>query len=344
MKAKAVVISLRPKSDFELANVEIPESFDIRFFPRYPQYYNEEEMAQASADTDFILVPSPYPLTAKIISGAKSLKLIQIFGSGYENVDLEAADKLGVPVARNPGQNAKGVAELALLCMGNLNRGILESDIEIKKGHYQEVEESLRRRGTYELEDMNLGILGVGPMGRELARIGAFFGANLYYYDMIRLLPEQEKELKLTFVEFKELLRVSDILSLHIPLNESTEKIIGRNELSLMKPTAILVNTSRGELVDDEALIEALKSNRLKGAALDTFDPEPIPPGHPFLSLDPELQKKLIFTPHLGGGTRQSNRRMFREAINNILRVMTGEQPKYVVNLKQASSRNTTKR
>jgi phosphoglycerate dehydrogenase-like enzyme len=103
-----------------------------------------------------------------------------------------------------------------------------------------------------------------------------------------------------------------------------------------MKPSAILINTARGAIVDDEALIEALKTNRLKGAAFDVFDPEPIPEGHPFLSLDAELQKKLILTPHLAGAGRQSQNRMFQEAVNNVSRVIKGEAPKYVVNLDQA--------
>ncbi|MDP2268995.1 MAG: NAD(P)-dependent oxidoreductase, partial [Deltaproteobacteria bacterium] len=116
-------------------------------------------------------------------------------------------------------------------------------------------------------------------------------------------------------------------------LNSKTYKIIGRKELALMKDSALLINTSRGGVLDDEALIEALKSNRLRGAALDAFDPEPIPPDHPFLHLDPELQKKLVLTPHLGGVTKQSQSRMLQMAINNILMVMRGEPPKYIVNL-----------
>jgi len=208
--------------------------------------------------------------------------------------------------------------------------------VETKKGNYQWVRDELRKKGIYELGDMNLGILGVGPVGKEMAKIGAFFGARLFYYDIIRLSPEAEKDLKLTFVDFSELLRISDILSLHIPLNEKTKRLIGRKELASMKPSAILINTARGALVDDEALIEALKSNRLRGAAMDVFDPEPMPSDHLFLSVGPELQKKLILTPHLAGAARQSQNRMFQEAINNILRVIRGESPKYVVNLNQA--------
>jgi phosphoglycerate dehydrogenase-like enzyme len=168
-----------------------------------------------------------------------------------------------------------------------------------------------------------------------MAKIGAFFGARLFYYDIIRMSPEAEKELKLTFVDFAELLRISDILSLHIPINEKTKGIIGRKELASMKPSAILINTARGALVDDEALIEALRSDRLRGAAMDVFDPEPMPPDHLFLSVGPEIQKKLILTPHLAGAARQSQNRMFQEAITNILRVIRGEPPKHLVNLNQ---------
>jgi lactate dehydrogenase-like 2-hydroxyacid dehydrogenase len=180
-----------------------------------------------------------------------------------------------------------------------------------------------------------LGLLGLGLIGKEMAKIGAFFGHNLYYYDIVRLSPEQEKKFKVTFIGFKELLKTSDILSIHLPINESTRKLLGPEEFALMKPDAILINTSRGAIIEDEALIHALKSKRLKGAALDAFDPEPLPPGHPLLSLAPEIQKQLIFTPHIGGSTRQSFRRMFQEAIQNILRVLRGEKPKYVVNLRQ---------
>jgi lactate dehydrogenase-like 2-hydroxyacid dehydrogenase len=327
---KPKVVCLRSKHDFDRAKIKIPESFDIQFFPQY----DEKEVAQASMDTDFILAPSTNPpITAKIISSAKSLKLIQLCGSGYDTVDLEAADKAGVPVAHSPGQNSKTVAEYAFTLMSILNRGILESDIETKRGNYQEVREKIEKEGTYELEGMNLGILGIGPIGKEIAKIGFFFRANLFYYDVIRLSPEQEKEFKLTYLDFKELLKISDILTLHIPLNPNTKKLIGRKELALMKPTAILINTSRGGILDDEALIDALKSNRLKGAALDAFKPEPLPQDHPFLSLGPELHKRLILTSHLGGATRQASSRMYQEAINNILRMVRGESPKYVVNL-----------
>jgi len=329
---KTKVVCLRPKDDFDRVNVTFPESFDVHFF----QEYDEDIVAQACVDADFIMAPSPFPpITAKIISGARSLKLIQLTGSGFDTVDLHAADEAEIPVANCPGQNSKTVAQLTFITIGALNRGIIEADIETKKGNFQEVRKKLEREGMYEFENLNLGLLGIGLIGKEMAKIGAFFGLNLYYYDILRLSPEQEREFKVTFVGFKELLKVSDIVSIHLPINESTKKLLGREEFALMKPNAILINTSRGAIIDDEALIHVLKSKRLKGAALDAFDPEPLPREHPFLLLDPEIKKRLIFTPHIGGSTRQSFRRMFQEAINNLLRVLKGERPKYVVNLRQ---------
>jgi lactate dehydrogenase-like 2-hydroxyacid dehydrogenase len=329
---KSKVICLRPKHDFDRAGIDMPTSFDVQFYPKA----DEEHLAEVCADADVILTSSTYPpITAKIITRARSLKLIQLTGSGYNMVDLAAADKAGVPVARTPGQNSRSVAQFAFVLMSVLGRGILEADAETKKGNFEEVREKIRKEGAYELEGRVLGILGVGPLGTEMAKIGSFFGADLYYFDIIRLSPDQEKELKLTFVDFETLLKLSDILTLHIPLTKETRNLIGSKELGLMKPTAILINTSRGGIVDEEALLDALTSNRLKGAALDAFEPEPIPRGHPFLSLDSELQKRLILTPHIGGATRQAHSRMYQESINNILRVLRGEQPEYVVNMKQ---------
>jgi lactate dehydrogenase-like 2-hydroxyacid dehydrogenase len=329
---KPKVVCLRAKHDFDRVDVAFPESLDVHFFKKY----DEELVAQACVDADFVMAPSPFPpITAKIISGAKSLKLIQLTGSGFDTVDLRAANEARIPVANCPGQNSRAVAQLAFITIGSLNRGIIEADIETKKGNYREVRKKLEEEGMYEFENLNLGLLGLGLIGKEMAKIGAFFGLNLYYYDIVRLSPEQEKKFKVTFIGFKELLKTSDILSIHLPINESTRKLLGPEEFALMKPDAILINTSRGAIIEDEALIHALKSKRLKGAALDAFDPEPLPPGHPLLSLAPEIQKQLIFTPHIGGSTRQSFRRMFQEAIQNILRVLRGEKPKYVVNLRQ---------
>jgi len=335
---KSKVICLRPKHDFDRAGITMPASFNVEFYPKA----DEERLAEVCADADVILTSSTTPpITAKIISRARALKLIQLTGSGYNTVDLAAADKAGVPVARIPGQNSKSVAQFAFVLMSMLDWGILEADTETKKGHFEEVREKIRKAGAYELEGKVLGILGVGPIGKEMARIGAFFDADLCYFDILRLSPEQEKELKLTYVDFETLLKRSDILTLHIPLTRETRKLIGSKELGWMKPTAILINTSRGGIVDEKALLDALASGRLKGAALDAFEPEPIPPDHPFLSLDGDLQKRIILTPHIGGATRQAHSRMYQESIENILRVLRGEQPKYVVNLKHAGGKTS---
>ena len=332
------VICLRPKHDFDRAGITMPASFNVEFYPKA----DEERLAEVCADADVLLTSSTTPpITAKIISRARALKLIQLTGSGYNTVDLAAADKAGVPVARIPGQNSKSVAQFAFVLMSMLDWGILEADTETKKGHFEEVREKIRKEGAYELEGKVLGILGVGPLGKEMARIGAFFDADLCYFDIIRLSSEQEEELKLTFVDFETLLKRSDILTLHIPLTQETRNLIGSRELALMKPAAILINTSRGGIVDEEALLEALRSGRLRGAALDVFEMEPIPRDHPFLSLDSDLRKRLILTPHIGGATRQAHSRMYQESIENILRVLRGEQPKYVVNLKHAGGKTS---
>lgn len=334
---KLKLVCLRPKHDFDRAGIEMPESLDFHFYPKA----NEEELAQVCADADFILASSTFPpIGANIIEKAQSLKLIQLTGSGYDTVDLPAADRAGIVVARTPGQNSKTVAQFAFILMSMLSTGIFEADAETKRGNFEQVREKIRKEGAYELEGRNLGILGMGPIGKEMAKIGSFFGAHLHYFDIVRLSPDHEEEYGVTFVDLETLLNISDILTLHLPLTKGTRKLIGARELASMKPTAILINSSRGGIVDEEALLEALKLNRLRGAALDAFDPEPIPEGHPFLSLDNQLRKRLILTPHIGGATRQAHARTYRESIDNVLRVTRGEQPKYVVN--QPRKKSTT--
>jgi len=326
---KAKVLCLRPQHDFTRAGVEIPQSLMMYYFPQF----DEEKVLKEIEDADFLLSPSHYPpISARLLERAKSLKLVQLCGSGYDSVDLEAAKKAKIPVARCPGQNSRAVAQLSFVLMNVLNRGILIADKEVKRGNYQEVRERLRREGTYELEGLALGIIGMGPIGREMAKIGAFFGARQYYYDIIHLTPAEEETLNVTFLEMEELLKISDVVTLHVPLNNSTYKLIGKREFSLMKQGAILINTSRGAIVDMEAMVEALRKNKLKGAAFDAFDEEPLPQNHFLLNLEEEIKERLILTPHIGGTTRQSQKRMFEEALRNILRVMHGETPRYVVN------------
>jgi phosphoglycerate dehydrogenase-like enzyme len=178
----------------------------------------------------------------------------------------------------------------------------------------------------YELHDKTLGIVGLGTIGKKVARLARAFGMRVQYYDIARLTEDQEDALGVRFRLLRELIRTSDIVSLHVPLNDSTRHLIGAGELALMKPTAILVNTSRGPVIDEVALTRVLSEGRIFGAGLDVFDREPPPANNPLLKLD-----NVVLTAHFAGPTWDNHVARFRNAFDNVQRIARGEAPLWVV-------------
>jgi glyoxylate reductase/D-3-phosphoglycerate dehydrogenase len=179
---------------------------------------------------------------------------------------------------------------------------------------------------VHELSGRTMGIVGLGTIGKKTARLALAFGMIVHYYDIDRLTEDQEQALGVKFRLLNEMLRTADIVSLHVPLNESTRHMIGAAELARMKPDAVLVNTARGPVVDEAALTEALAAGRLAGAGLDVFDREPPPPDNPLFRLD-----NVVLTAHLAGPTWESNRARLRNAFDNVQRMARGERPLWVV-------------
>jgi glyoxylate reductase/D-3-phosphoglycerate dehydrogenase len=171
-----------------------------------------------------------------------------------------------------------------------------------------------------------VGIVGLGTIGKKTARLASAFGMAVHYYDIARLTEDEEDALGVRFRLFRELLRTSDIVSLHVPLNPTTEKMLGAAEIALMKPTAILVNTARGPVVDEAALYQALSTGAIAGAGLDVFAEEPPPAKHPLFSLD-----NVVLTAHLAGPTFESNTSRLRNAFDNVQRVARGKPPLWVI-------------
>jgi glyoxylate reductase/D-3-phosphoglycerate dehydrogenase len=178
----------------------------------------------------------------------------------------------------------------------------------------------------YELRGRTLGIVGLGTIGKKTARLAQAFGMTVHYYDTARLREETEDALNVRFRLYRELLRTSDLVSLHVPLNASTKGLLGEAELALMKPTAFLINTSRGPVVDEVALHRALSSGQIAGAGLDVFDQEPPPPDNPLFNLD-----NVVLTAHMAGPTQDSNIARLRNAFDNVQRVARGEAPLWVI-------------
>jgi phosphoglycerate dehydrogenase-like enzyme len=221
--------------------------------------------------------------------------------------------------------NAIGVAEHAVMFMLCLLKKALYFHAKTAGGEWGQPD--IFTIGLKELYHKTLGIVGMGNIGKEVARRAKPFGCRIIYYDVVALPEEQEKELQAERMELSDLLRVSDIVSLHVPLTPQTRHLISREKLALMKPDAYLLNLSRGEVLDEEALAEALSEGRLAGVGLDVFSEEPINPENPLLGSD-----KVILSPHVSGGTNESRVRMIDITIGNVVRVLRGEKPLNVVN------------
>jgi phosphoglycerate dehydrogenase-like enzyme len=325
----AKVVSYFPKVFFEKRKVEIPSEWDVNF----AKGNGEEDIIEACRDADLLLVPAANPpVTAKVIQDINSIRFLQVFGAGYDKVDINAARDVNLPVANTPGQNATTVAEFTIGMIVALQRKILIGKREVEAGNHEIIHHQFVQSGLKEVRGAKIGLLGVGAIGRNVARFANIMGAKVSYYDIFRPDKSTEEELNLTFCSFKELLENSEIISLHLPLNNDTRGIISKDEFALMQPGTLLINAARGEIVDQAALAEALESGHLGGAAIDHFAPDPPPIDHPLLTLSAEAKSRLIVTPHIAGVTEGSFTRMLKEAVENMQRVLAGENPKYVVN------------
>ncbi len=279
---------------------------------------NESEMAEQIAGCDGAIVGTE-PVTARVIAAAPGLRVISRLGVGVDNVDLDAATDAGVVVTVTAGANAVAVAELAVGLILDLARGISRHDARARQGEW-------RREVGAEVAGKTLGVVGAGRIGRELAIRARALGMRLLYTDPRRLRAEDEAVLGLGYLPLEDLLRASDFVSLHAPLTAETVHMIGREQIDLMKPTAYLVNTARGELVDEAALAAALVTGRLAGAALDVRAAEP-PHAPDRLCLD-----SVILTPHIGSHTTEAILRMSVAAARNLVAVLRGERPSDALN------------
>ncbi|MDK2898585.1 MAG: D-3-phosphoglycerate dehydrogenase / 2-oxoglutarate reductase, partial [Thermotoga sp.] len=261
-----------------------------------------------------------HPVTAEMIENS-SLKVIAKHGVGVDNIDLEAATKKGIPVTITAGANSLSVAELTIAFIFALIRGLVWAHNKLF------LERKWEGTVGQEVSGKTLGVVGFGSIGREVVKKAVCLGMNVLVYDPY-VSKDNVRLLEATPVDdLDQLLKESDFVSLHVPLNESTKNMIGERELSLMKKSAFLINTSRGGLVDEEALVKALKEGRIAGAALDVFSEEPPNPNSPLFKCP-----NLITTAHIGAHTKESILRMNMMAAQSVVDFFKGNIPKYVVN------------
>ncbi len=314
-----LILMENPMSPAEMAREILPKGFDmIVAKPGTPAF------AEAVRDAEFLVGFASANLDAGFYAGAPRLRLLQLLSAGYDRCDIEAARNAAVPICTNGGANGNAVAEHALMLMLAVGKRLIWQHRTVTAGGWRG--QSNDQPGLIELRSRTLGIVGLGNIGKKVARLARAFGMSVIYFDQARLTEEAEDALEVRFRLLPEILAASDIVSLHVPLSASTRHLIGAAELAAMKPSAILVNTSRGPVVDEVALHDALAAGRIAGAGLDVFDQEPPAPGNPLFTLD-----NVVLTPHLAGPTADNVIARFRNAFDNCQRVARGQAPLGVI-------------
>jgi len=297
-----------------------PAGFTLQMLPPSA---SAEEIAAAIRDAEYLL-GFPRFLPDEAYTEAKRLKLLQVLSAGYDYVNIAGARKARIPICANGGANSVAVAEHAVMLMLAVYRKLVMFHQNVAAGQWHQG--IPRTVHIYELEGKTVGLMGLGNIGAQVARRVKAFDAQVIYYDASRRSPQEEAQLGVQYVPFETLLESADIVSLHVPLNESTRHMIDAQALSRMKPTAIVINTCRGEVIDESALIDALQHGRILAAGLDTLAKEPPDPTNPLLTF-----QNVTLTPHSAGPTVDSYHKRFHNGYANIERVARGHAPLWII-------------
>ncbi len=296
---------------------------EVRLNP-HPLPTPKRALIEQLTEVDAVIADGLTVFDAEVMKASPRLKVIARYGVGYDNVDLEAARASGIYVTFTPGVLSEAVAELTVGLMLCLSRRLIEAHKYVKGGAWA--------KGDYpfplgtDLCGKVVGIVGLGRIGAEVARRTWAFKMCVLYNDLVRN-TKAEQLYGARLMDLGDLLRASDFVTLHVALSPQTERLIGAKELRLMKPTAYLINTSRGRVIDQTALVEALRLGKIAGAALDVFDVEPIPEDDLLLGLD-----NVVLMPHVGSATSETRVGMAEMAVKDVIRVLKGERPNNIAN------------
>ena len=282
------------------------------------------EKADLASDADFLIL-FPSSLEEAVLRSAPELKLVQLVSAGFDRMPLAILKELEIPLSNNGGTNSIDVAEHTFALILSVYRRLTEMDRNVRNDGWHAIDSGMT---TFTVHGKTVGIVGLGHIGREVAKRLVPFQARVLYFDPFRAPAEVERSLQVELVSLEELLSRSDIVTLHVPLNDQTRHLIGHAELKRMKPRAILVNTCRGPVVDEEALIEALRSGDIGAAGLDVLRDEPTDPDNPILRLE-----NVVVTPHIAGVTYDTWQRRGLFIFDNLQRVWAGQEPLAMVGL-----------
>lgn len=325
MKNKAIFISDVTTPERVFSNVPEFKDFDVQFFSTLD---DEEKIIKNAGDTEFLVVDAMGKVSGKLIESLPDLRLIQSEGVGYQGVDVAAATKLNIPVCNNKGINDTAVAELTVFlilgCLKKYNDGVAA----VYDG--RQIEKKAESFGVIkELSECTVGLLGFGDIARQTAMLLKVFGAKVIYHNRTRY-EHIEDEYGVEYVSLDELLKQSDFVSLHLAVTDETRNTVNDEFLKKMKSTAYLINTARGDLVDNAALYSAIKNGEIAGAGLDVIAPEPVQKDN--ILLDESIKNKLLITPHIAGITALTVKKLYRNCYDNITAILNNDKPKNKVN------------
>ena len=325
------VLVFGPKARYDLY---LPEF--VRDMPVEPVFCGAPapslQAAADNPDAEVIFADAITPVSREMMDLLPRLRMIHSEGVAFNAIDIAAAREKGIFVCNNKGCNAGSVAEHTVMLMLMALRCGVTGHAAVSAGEQIGFKERFMVSDAPELGEQTVGIIGLGDIGQAVVRLLRPFGCRLFYYTAHRRPPEVEQELGVAYLPLEELAEQCSILSLHCAVNEQTTHMVNGALLAHVRPGTILVNTARGQLVDNLAVRQALIDGRLGGIAIDTFDPEPTPASHPLVDLPAEAAKRAVFSPHLGGITGGVFRRAHRNMWNSVRLLLEGQRPGFIVN------------
>lgn len=302
---------------------EIFKKFEV-IYPENKEFFSEEELIEFAKDVDAIISVFLQKLDNKVIENAKKLKIISNYGVGFNNIDVKFAAERNILVTNTPDVVTEPTADMAYGLMLSVMRRIDECSRKLREN--KDFEWGLMKNLGYSLYGKTLGILGMGNIGKALARRALASGMKIIYHNRKKLSAQEETQYSVSYVSFDELIKNADVLSLNCPLTPETKHIINSKVFSEMKNTAYLINTARGAVVNEADLVNALKNKEIAGAGLDVFEFEPE------ISKELFLLDNVVMTPHTATGTHETRDELAQMAAQNVLDYFAGEKMKYKVN------------
>src|ERR1700722_15981611 len=314
-----IIVADNPLNEMSIAQELLPPSLEAVMAK-----YGTPQFNDALSSAECLVGFGDGTMDDAFYKRAPKLRLVQLLSAGYDRIDIEAARRAKVAVCNNGGANSTARSEHAIMLMLAVSRSLIWQHGNVSGGRWRGNNASEIK--LYEMYGKTLGIVGLGIIGRKTARLARAFGMRVQYYDGVRLSEEHAEQIGVRFALLEGLLKPWDIVPLHFPRLAETRHMINAERLKMMKPSAYLINTCRGPVVDEPALIEALTNGTIAGAGLDVFDQEPPPPNNPLFAL-----QNVVLTAHFAGPTWDTQYSRFRNAFDNCQRVLRGDKPLWVI-------------